>query len=120
MTASLTAQRLLKAYTDLAAEGYPGGPAAFSELADLAEVCVIDASHEEWLPATVVLNAFHNLSIEPVEEAESSGPRTVVPPEFHQAILSTLKLLVHGGNSARCLELSKQLVRSYPKTRGGP
>lgn len=115
MTASLTAHRLLKAYQALAAEGYAGGPNAFSELADLAETCVASASHEEWLPATVVLNAFHALSLEPDELFETPGAGPVVSPAFHQALVSTLKVLVDGGDAERCLQLSEQLVRAYPK-----
>ena len=118
MTATLEAQRLLKAYQDLAAAGYPGGPEGFSRLADLAEVLVINVSHEEWMPATVVLNAFEVLSedTERWAQAQESGP--AVSPELHAAILTTLKFLVHGGDASRCLELSELMVRVYPHTSG--
>ena len=114
MTADLEARRLLKTYQDLAAAGYPGGPQGFSRLADMAEVLVINVSHEAWMPATVVLNAFQNLSedSERWARAPESGP--AVPPELHAAILTTLKFLVHGGDASLCLELSELLIRVYP------
>ena len=39
-------------------------------------------------------------------------------PELHAAILTTLKVLVHGGDTSRCLELSELMVRVYPQATG--
>ncbi len=116
-TANLSAQRLLKAYRDAAAKGYRGGAADFARLADLAEDCVANSNHEEWLPATVILNAFHNLSKESTAATAPQDKGIRIPPEFHAAVVSTLEVLVRGGDAARCRQLSEQLVRTYPKTQ---
>ena len=111
MKANFNAHRLLKEYQTLAAAGYPGGPEAFSTLADLAEACLANVSHAEWLPATVVVNAFHSLSQDPGEP--------VVSPALHEALSATLKFLVKGGDATGCLRLSEQLIRAYPKAKDG-
>jgi hypothetical protein len=112
MTANLAAHRLLKAYQAAAADGYPGGPRDFSELADLAEACLANVALDERLPAAIIVNAFHLL-------AESKAPTTepLVPPAFHEALVATLTFLVDGGEVSHCHRLSQQLVRNYPAAR---
>ena len=114
MTAQLEAQRVLNAYRDLAAAGYPGGAQAFSELADRVQGLLAHVGYEQRLPALIVLNAFHKLS-----EAADGAPleRSAAPPvspELHATLMSALKFLVHGGEPARSYQLSQQLVRTFP------
>lgn len=114
MTAQLEAQRVLRAYRELAAAGYPGGAQAFSALADSVQDLLAKVGYEQRLPALIVLNTFHKLS----ETADRPPPeRSVgspVSPELHGTLVSALKFLVHGGEPARSYQLSQQLVQSFP------
>ena len=112
MSANLNAQRLLKVYQELAAQGYPGGPRAFAELADLAHGCLIGATTEQRLPAMVLQNVFDCLS---QEEEPAAGP--AVAPELHRALVTALKFVVTGGAHARCIQVSEQLIRASPFQR---
>ncbi len=110
MTTSLNAHRLLKEYQSLAAAGYPGGRQAFVELADLAHACLANVTLEQRLPAMVVQNAFDALSKDAGGEA---GP--TVSPELHEALVNAMKFVITGGDETRCMQLSKQLIRVFPK-----
>ena len=114
MTARLEAQRLLKAYQALAAAGYPGAPEAFSGLADMAQGLLGRVALDERLPAAIVVNAFHDLSQGAKREAPAGGQGPPVSPELHDALVSTLRFLVHGGAASRSYRLSQRLVRAYP------
>lgn len=111
MSANLNAQRLLKAYQALAAEGYPGGPQAFAELADLAHGCLVGATTEQRLPAMVLQNVFDSLS---QEEEQEPSDAPVVAPDLHAALMTALKFVVTGGAHTRCIQVSEQLIRASP------
>ena len=118
MTAQLEAQRVLKAYQDLAAAGYPGGAEAFAELADGVQALLARVGYEQRLPALIVLNAFHKLSEAAEGPPADRGAGPPVSPELHATLMSALKFLVHGGEPARSYQLSQQLVRAFPHATG--
>lgn len=113
MSSNLNAHRLLKAYQALAVEGYPGGPQAFSELADLAHDCLTGATTEQRLPAMVLQNVFDTLSEDPGRRAA----QPVVAPELHAALVTAIEFVVTGGAHARCIQVSEQLIRAAPFNR---
>ena len=114
MTEQLEAQRLLRTYQALAAEGYPDGARAFSELADSVQGLLATVSYQQRLPALIVLNTFHKLSETADGSPPEGGAAPPVSPELHTTLMAALKFLVHGGEPARSYQLSQQLVRSFP------
>jgi hypothetical protein len=120
MTSNLNAHRLLKEYQGLAAGDYPDAPRAFSALADLAGDFLANVPAEQRLPAMILQNIFHTLSqdLEGRGEGPDAGP--VVAPDLHAALLTTLKFVAAGGDPARCIQVSEQLVRVSPMSRDRP
>lgn len=112
MSSNLTAHRLLKAYQALAADGYPGGPRAFSDLADLAHACLTGATTEQRLPAMVLQNIFDGLAQTLDPDVPRPATKPVVAPELHAALLTALKFVVTGGAHARCIQVSERLIRA--------
>jgi hypothetical protein len=110
MTINLNSHRLLKAYQTLAAKGYPGGPPAFLELADLAGACLANVTSEQRLPAMILQNVFVFLSHDLEAQAEKSAAGPAVSPEVHTALLAALKFIVTGGSPTRCIQVSEALI----------
>lgn len=110
MTTNLNTHRLLKDYRSLAAAGYPGGAAAFSDLADLAGACLTNVTTEQRLPAMILQNIFLFLSQEcGARDNDSAEP--IVSPAVHRALSDALQFLAAGGSPTRCIQVSEALIR---------
>jgi hypothetical protein len=120
MTSNLNAHRLLREYQGLAAGDYPDAPRAFSALADLAGDCLVNVTAEQRLPAMILQNIFHTLSQDLDGRAERPDAGPTVAPELHAALVTTLKFVAAGGEPARCIQVSEQLVRVSPMSRNQP